>query len=127
MTTTPSPAVLTAVSDERLAELIEFYASYGDDAICCDEVTAALRELQRLRRQTQSAGWRPWKAGDEMPPPGWYWVMSGDPNYMLGVSEDRHTDGNEWGGSQEGDVFAYWTIPLPPPYKPHSPATESKE
>lgn len=57
MTNQPPPLDAERVSDESLAELIEFYANYGDDAISCDEVAAALRELQRLRAtQRESVG-----------------------------------------------------------------------
>lgn len=137
MTTNTTPAGLTAVSEERLSKLRSYFAhvanTYEGSERAAD-VVAIIDELLRLR----AGGWRPWKAGDPLPPYGRYactfthdpltfddeepWVLWAD-----SLNEGKSTDSFWWPKMGRGEVLvAYWSVPMPPPYKPNSPATEEE-
>lgn len=99
----PISKVLTELQAEESARIRARSRITCISAECAQGAIAALSS-------SCSAGWVPWKPGDDGPARGWYWTTQDD-----GVATVCERRANGW-RSAAWKVVAYWSSPMPPPY-----------
>lgn len=116
------PFGTSLVSDETLRDFIEGYpvgSSTHDMAMELMQRRAPSSDAVDAGRD--AGRWVPWKVGDALPADGLYWTTYKTREFKVTMTGAHKTLAFEL-----GNVIAYWSQPLPPPFSPPSPSTETK-